>query len=91
MSSSRISRFRVVVRRFTGGYADRALRFNEYLMAMGVTECERASARAQLTRAMEKGGSLRDLVDDGLILPDRANRQPRCFVQVPESDSNLRS
>lgn len=79
---SRVSKFRIVVRRFTGGDAERALRFGQYLEAMGITQLEWASARAQLTRAMQRGGTLRDLVDAGLILPDTANRQPRCFLDL---------
>jgi cell division inhibitor SulA len=77
---SRVTQFRSIVRRSTGGNAARALRFGQYLVEMGIGAEEWASARAQLTRAMRAGGSLSDLVDQGLILPDVANRQPYCFV-----------
>lgn len=77
---SRVTQFRLIVRRSTGGDAGKALRFGQYLIEMGIDAKEWASARAQLTRAMMAGGSLCDLVEQGLVLPDLANRQPRCFV-----------
>lgn len=77
---SRVTQFRSIVRRSTGGDAERALRFGQYLIKMGIGADQWASARAQLIRAMRAGGSLRDLVDQGLVLPDVANRQPRCFT-----------
>jgi hypothetical protein len=77
---SRVTKFGALVRRSTGGNAKRALPFGQYLIAMGFTRRDWASARAQLTRAMRRGGPLRDLVDEGLVRADKANRQPRCFM-----------
>lgn len=76
---SQVVKFRTLVRRTTTGRADQALRFGQYLVMMGYTAQNWGSVRAQLTRAMRRGGSLADLVDEGLVRPDEANRQPGCF------------
>lgn len=76
---SRVTQFRAVVRSSTGGDPRNARRFGQYLLEMGITSQTWASARAQLTRAMDRGGPLEDLVRRQLILPDQANRQPKCF------------
>jgi hypothetical protein len=85
-----VTQFRTVVQRHTLGKVDRALRFGDYIAHMGLNApSERKSARAQLTRAMRKGGPLRDLVDKGLVVPDIANRQPACFATLADAtDSN---
>ena len=76
---SRVTLFRAVVRKSTGGDPRNARRFGQYLLEMGIPPRDWASARAQLTRAMKFGGPLEDLVCQRLILPDKANRQPECF------------
>lgn len=76
---SRVTLFRAVVRNSTGGEPRNARRFGQYLIEMGITRQTWGSARAQLTRAMQRGGPLEDLVRRQLILPDLANRQPKCF------------
>jgi hypothetical protein len=76
---SRVTLFRAVVRERTGGDPRNARRFGQYLIEMGVTRASWASARAQLIRAMNQGGPLEDLVRRRRILPDEANRQPKCF------------
>jgi hypothetical protein len=42
-----------------------------------------------LTRAMKVGGALRDLIDEGLVLADEANRQPECFKGVERTAARL--
>lgn len=82
--------FAEMVSEHTGKDPKKALALGDYLTIMGVTlPARRASARAQLTRAMKVGGPLRHLIDSGLVLADMANRQPQCFDGVKRAPATL--
>lgn len=87
---SMVDQFRQVVQHETNGDTKKALSLGDYLTRMGITyPARRASARAMLTRAMKVGGALRDLIDEGLVLADEANRQPECFKGVERTAARL--
>lgn len=88
--ASRLEDFRSTVEQHTAGNSRKALPLGDYLTMMEIHyPARRASARAQITRDLKVGGSLRDLVEKGLVLADVANRQPECFAGVERKGSTL--